>query len=253
MKAVIIEDETLAYHSLTSSLRKIVKHIFIYPQLTSVKAAEEFFNQNPVVDLIFSDIHLTDGTSFEILKQFPVKVPVIFITGFDKYYVQAFENNGIDYLLKPFDDEKLNNAIAKYNSLKTFFNISTEGFINANSNNNHSFREFIIIKRGTTDFQVLAAKNIACIYSDNKIAFAVDNQGKKYLCEEPSLSVIINQLDEKHFFRVSRSHIINVDFVDKFYSDQQSRTILQLTIPFEEIVISRVHSHMFKKWIGLKL
>lgn len=122
LNALIIEDERPAAESLMAALASVADAITITARLHSVRESIEYLSRKPAVDLIFSDIHLSDGLCFEIFKQDRISIPVIFVTGNDEFIIHAFECNGIYYLLKPVDITHLHKAIAKYRMLRDHFN-----------------------------------------------------------------------------------------------------------------------------------
>ena len=121
INAVIIEDEKPAQEKLLSTLKEVSPGLNVAAILTSVKESINYFKTFPSIDIIFCDVQLPDGLSFEIFSEAQLKIPVIFITGFDKFMLYAFENNGIDYLLKPVDKEELKKALYKYKMLENHF------------------------------------------------------------------------------------------------------------------------------------
>jgi DNA-binding LytR/AlgR family response regulator len=244
MKFVIIEDEMPAYENLATHIRAMQPGAWIYPQVASVHEAIKFFNQKLPYDLVFADIHLQDGRSLEVLNAYPVTAPIVFTTAHDNYMPDAFELNSIDYLLKPVDISKLRKTLEKYEELKTLFHTTNE------QKQSTTLRERIIVKRGN-DFQLLAVEDIVYLFTENKLAFAVDKEKKKYLCNESNLSELILHLNPATFFRANRKYIINVKYLEKFHSDERSRVVIKMTPqPDESILISQENAASFRKWIG---
>jgi DNA-binding LytR/AlgR family response regulator len=247
MKFVILEDEIPAYENLRSKLMAIMPGAWIYAQLFSVEQGVSFFRQELPADLVFADIHLRDGTSFDIFKTLPVKLPVVFVTAHDNFLQQAFEHNGIDYLLKPTDDDMLRRTLEKYHELKSFF-----------AENKNVLAPFIkraqlqrvIIRKGN-DFQLVAVEDVMYFFSNNKLVFAVEKDGRKYLCDESNLTAMMERLDNNIFFRATRKYIISIKFLHRFFSDDRSRVIIKMLInPDEDIVVSQENGSLFRKWVG---
>jgi len=247
MKFVILEDELPAYENLRLTLLRLLPQAWVYPQLFSVEETVSFFNKELPVDLIFADIHLRDGTSFDVFNLLHIKVPVVFVTAHNNFLEHAFKHNGIAYLLKPIDEFALKSTLDKYDELKSFF-----------SNNNtlvHSFAKTnglqrVIVRKGN-DFQLLPVDDIVYFFSDNKLVFAVEKDGKKYLCDDNNLTSIMDKLDDEIFFRANRKYIINIQYLCRFYSDERSRIIVKMQInPLDDIMVSQENGSTFKKWIG---
>jgi len=184
-----------------------------------------------------------------IFKEDNIKCPVIFITAYDKYMIEAFEYNCIDYLLKPIDLNKLTHTLHKYKNLQHYFvnNYSTIlEYLNANKKN----KSRIIVKKGT-EFLSIRLDDVAYFFTEHKLVFLVDKENKKYLCETNSLSDIEVVLDSKTFFRVNRKYIVNADFITKFKSIEKSKISVEISLPvMEELIVSQENASVFKKWIS---
>ncbi|MES2647537.1 MAG: LytTR family DNA-binding domain-containing protein [Bacteroidota bacterium] len=243
MKFVIIEDELPAYKHLSAHLKTIDATAFIYPQLPSVAEAVMFLNEQKSYDLVFADIHLQDGDSFELLHNYPVKAPIVFTTAFDNYMTNAFELNSIDYLLKPVDLFKLKKTLEKYEEFKSYFlSKKPTSLIGA--------RERIIVKRGN-DFQLLPVADIVYLFTENKLVFAVDKEKRKYLCNETNLTELVAHLDEATFYRANRKYVVHMKHLEKFHSDERSRIVIIMAIsPEEPIVVSQENAAGFRRWVG---
>lgn len=247
MKLLIIEDEILAFESLAQQLLSIDEVLEIPPPCTSIKQSVKWLENNQP-DLILMDIHLSDGLSFDIFKLCRVNCPVIFITAFDKYLLQAFEFNSIDYLLKPIHQEKLQATIKKYKSLQNHFinNLSTlmEYF-----NSQNRKKTFVIVKKGLS-FQTVRVADISYFFTEHKLVFLVDKTNQKYIVDNSNLSELESELDNKLFYRANRKYIINAHYI-KGFKQFDRRMGLELIIPpKEEIIISQENIVSFKKWIS---
>lgn len=236
-----------AFENLSAKLRSLQPNAWVYPPISSVKQAIQFFDQRLPYDLVFADIHLQDGVSFDVLRSYPACAPIVFTTAHDNYMQQAFELNSIDYLLKPVDIQMLKKTLEKYVGLKALFN----GREVPQNPVNSTARERIIVKRGN-DFQLLAAEDIVYLFTENKLVFAVDHDKKKFLCDEANLSELMHQLDTTQFFRANRKYIINIKHLEKFHSDERSRVVIKMSVPPDEaILVSQENAGVFRKWVGL--
>lgn len=251
LNAIIIEDEKPAMEVLEKNLSHVSSQVNIKAKLKSVKESIEYFSNEPEADLIFSDVQLSDGLSFDIFTQTDVQIPVIFITGYDEYMMMAFENNGIDYLLKPVDKNDLEKALLKYNNLQSHFlntkvNVPVENlvkFINGRK------KTRLLVKRGLENIAVLL-EDIALIYTQNKLVYVIDRFSKKYLSDK-TLSELEEELDDAIFFRVNRQYIININFVKSFKSYEKVKLLIDISIPEinHSIVISQETAPAFRKWM----
>ncbi len=216
LKVVIIEDEQPAIENLIYELKYIEFKFKVAGILKSVEESIIWFKEKDVeVDLIFMDIHLADGLSFNIFKSVNIYTPVIFITAYDKYLLSSLEHNGIDYLLKPICSDKLRQSITKFYNLKTHF--TTNYLQSFNGNNGESrtiLKDRIIVKKGI-EFQSIKAEDVACFYTEHKLIFLVDKDGKKYMAHANNLTDLMAQLNKKIFFRANRKYNNNINFIKK--------------------------------------
>jgi len=248
LNTVIIEDERPALENLVTTLTTIAGDIQVTARLTSVRESIEYLSQQPAVDLIFSDVQLNDGLSFEIFSQGDVRVPVIFITGYDEFMMNAFEYNGIDYLLKPVDKDDLRKALTKYRMLEKHFT------------NHHSLNSLlkyvgdhkkkrILVKKGMENIS-LRLDDVVLFYTENKIVYVVDRWGKKYLADK-NLGEMENELDENTFFRANRQYIVNINFIRGFKAYEKVKLIVDLTLPDlnHSVIISQEMAPQFREWM----
>lgn len=249
MKIFIIEDETPALEHLKTCVAEIDSTIEIAGTATSVSQSLNWLRNNTTPDLILMDIQLQDGLCFHILKEGRIKCPVIFITAYDKYMVDAFEYNCIDYLLKPVEPNKLANALQKYKDLQRHFinnYTSIVEYLQPGKKN----RSRIIVKKGT-EFLSLKLEDVVYFFTEHKLVFAVDKENRKFLCETNSLADIEEMMDEKVFFRANRKYIVNADYINKFRSIDKSKISIELLLPLnEELIVSQENASAFKKWMS---
>lgn len=249
MKIFIIEDETPAMENLKMNIAAIESNIEIAGTAASVEQSLHWLKTNPLPDLILMDIQLSDGLSFHILKEDSIKCPVIFVTAFDKYMIDAFEYNCIDYLLKPVDLNKLANAINKYKNLQHHF-INNYSSIVDYLQNSKKNKSRIIVKKGI-EFLSLKLADVVYFFTEHKLVFAVDKDNRKFLCETNSLADIEEMVDAKTFFRANRKYIVNANFITKFRSIDKSKISVELVLPVnEEIIVSQENAAAFKKWMS---
>src|SRR5215467_14947340 len=214
LNTIIIEDEKLASQGLVSALMSIDESVNVIAQLSSVKESIEYFSSAPNADLIFCDVQLEDGLSFEIFTKVEIPTPVIFITGYDQFVMNAFEYNGIDYLLKPVCEDELRKALIKYRRLESHFN--NQPSINNLVQYVARKRTRLIVKKGLENIS-LRLEDVALFYTENKIVYVVDKWGKKYIVDK-NLGELEEELDSASFFRANRQYIININFIKGFKS-----------------------------------
>ena len=248
LNAVIIEDERPALESLLNTLSSVTDDVQVTARLGSVKESIEFLSQPNAVDLIFSDVQLSDGLSFEIFNKGNIRIPVIFITGYDEFMLNAFEYNGIDYLLKPVDKESLSKALVKYKMLEKHF---TNHHSLANLMQyigNHKKRR-MIVKKGMENIS-LRLDDVVLFYTENKIVYVLDRWGKKYLADK-NLSEMEEELDEATFFRANRQYIININFIRGFKAYEKVKLIVDLTLPDLNhcVIVSQEMAPQFREWM----
>ncbi|MEO8414638.1 MAG: LytTR family DNA-binding domain-containing protein [Ginsengibacter sp.] len=251
LNAIIIEDEKPAMEALVRTLTEVSGDVKIKARLGSVKESIQYIRAKPEADIIFSDVQLSDGLSFDIFSQTGVQVPVIFITGYDNYMMMAFENNGIDYLLKPVEKADLEKALLKYNKLQEHFantrvNVPVENLMKFIS---HRKKTRLLVKKGLENI-ALRLEEIALIYTQNKLVYVMDRFSKKYISDK-TLSELEEELDNTNFFRVNRQYIVNINYVKSFKSFEKVKLLIDITIPEinHSIVISQETAPAFRKWM----
>ncbi|MEO7310623.1 MAG: LytTR family DNA-binding domain-containing protein [Chitinophagaceae bacterium] len=248
MKIILIEDEAIAMRNLVLRLQQLIPADEIVAQLRSVQEAIDFLSGKPVMaDIIFSDIQLPDGLSFEIFKACQINVPVIFTTAHDEYMMQAMDNNGIDYLLKPFENISLQKALNKYRRLQNHFHLPVPVLQQLSAI--HSGVRRILVKRGN-EFTAIPVETIPYCFTSNKVVYVVDIKQRKYMVEENNLANLVNQLDEQQFFRANRKYVINIRFVKKFRPAERGRIEVELDADTNEsIIISQENAEAFRRWV----
>ena len=254
IKAVIIEDEHLIAKELQYKINEIDKEIEVLTVLPSLKTAFKWFLENAEPDLIFADIQLSDGISFEIFKRYELKCPVIFTTAYDEYAIQAFKVNGIDYLLKPVDMDDLNNAIAKSKAIlerKSQYPNEVGKILEMITNNSKTstkYKEKFIVSHRKQWIPVPVGE-IACFYRDS-INYIYTFSGEKYILDFVTLEDIEELLDPNIFYRTNRQSIVNINSIASVKPHENQKLTLTLKAPLKlEIDISREKAPSFKKWL----
>jgi DNA-binding LytR/AlgR family response regulator len=248
MTVLIIEDEMPARAKLVQMLSALEKNCRIAAELGSVKESIEWLKNNPSPDIAFVDIQLSDDHSFEIFRKFPVKFPVVFTTAYDKYLLQSFEYNSIDYLLKPITEEKLARSLHKIKNLQQHF---LEGRLQEFLRNSSEHEGQRVVAKKGTDFIALDADEIAYFYTEHKIVFVKDVAGRKLIIDQ-TLAELEDRLDGKKFFRLNRKFLANIRSIEKFKSDNGKIEIHLLPPMNEDIFISKETAPAFRQWIGKK-
>ncbi|MGG8495137.1 LytR/AlgR family response regulator transcription factor [Tenacibaculum sp. TC6] len=250
MKVVIIEDEKPAARRLQRMLA--VFNLNITQMLHSVEEAINWFQQNEHPDLIFLDIQLSDGLSFEIFEEVPVKSAIIFTTAYDEYALKAFKLNSIDYLLKPIDEDELKVAVEKFKEQqpqKTDLQVNIDDIRKLLINPiDRKYKKRFTIKVGQ-HIKIIHTDEIECFYSENKATYIHTNGNRSYLIDN-SLEYWEEQLDPEQFFRVNRTFIVHINAIKDIVSYTNSRLQLKLhTYEESEIIVSRERVKDFKNWI----
>lgn len=253
MKAVIIEDEKPAARLLSNMLMELRPEWEIELIEGSIEAACAWFEQNPHPDLIFLDIQLSDGNSFMFIEQAHPQSVIIFTTAYDEYALNAFSVNSVDYLLKPFKLDRLNDAIVKYEKLiAAGNNTNVSSILDALkqvSVKEKRYRSRFLIS-GYKDMSTLEVADVSYFYLQNKITFAVTFAGKEFVINE-SLDKLMEQLDPDSFFRANRQTILNIRSIVKIEPWFGGKISITTNPPSQgKIIISRERVSLFKLWLN---
>jgi DNA-binding LytR/AlgR family response regulator len=251
LSVVMVEDEQPAIENMLYELNSTGIRYKVSGILKSVKESVSWFNQNDSeIDLIFMDIQLADGISFNIFKEVNINIPVIFTTGYDEYLQTSLEYNGIDYLLKPISQEKLKRSLNKFNNLRNHFTLNYGQLLNSSPDGQDpAIKERIIVKKGI-EFQSIRAEDVAYFYTEYKLVFLVDREGKKYMAHASNLADLMAQLNKRMFYRANRKYIININFMRKYRPFDKVKVEVELSVPCNEsIIISQENASGFKNWI----
>lgn len=249
MKVVIIEDEKPAARRLSRMLKEIGIETIV--MLHSVEEAVNWFYKNEHPDLLFLDIQLSDGLSFEIFEEIEVKSAIIFTTAYDEYALKAFKLNSVDYLLKPIDADELENAVKKYkktHSKIVNLGLNIEQIKNLIEPLQKTYKKRFTIKIGQ-HIKMISTETIECFYSENKATniYTIDN--RCYIIED-TLEQLEEKLQPENFYRVSRKFFVNINAIKDIisYSNSRLKIILQ-SYNESEIIVSRERVRDFKNWI----
>ena len=254
MKAVIIEDEEIIANVLKNKIAKLAEEVEIVAVLPSLKTARRWFTENAEPDLMFMDIQLSDGVSFELFNDFSLKCPIIFITAYDEYAIRAFKVNGVDYLLKPVKDAELLAAIDKCKKIKESNDKPPADIAEllkslTNPAASSKYKEKFIINI-RNQWMPVNTKDIAC-FSKDVLNYIYLFNGEKYMIDYVTLEEVEELLDPRQFYRANRQFIINIDAVQTVKPVENSKLIIRLKEPNHklEIDMSRLKSPEFKKWM----
>ncbi|PZO29781.1 MAG: DNA-binding response regulator [Flavobacteriaceae bacterium] len=251
MNIIIIEDEKPAARLLQRKVEKL--GLQVNTMLHSVEEAINWFNSNQHPDLIFLDIQLSDGLSFEIFEQIEIKSAVIFTTAYDEYALRAFKLNSIDYLLKPIDEDDLEIAVNKFKarnvaapSLSLDFEMIKKMLVNPMD---REYKKRFTIKMGQ-QLKMIAIEEVECFYSENKGTYLHTLDNRDYLLDN-TLEQLETELDPKLFYRVSRKFIIPMKAIKEIqlHSNSRLKAILP-TYKDDEVIVARERVNDFKEWLG---
>lgn len=250
MKILIIEDELPAAEKLQRYLKKYDPSIEILGTMTSVAASAEWFsNQDSKPDVLFMDIQLSDGISFEIFDLAEIACPIIFTTAHDDYALDAFKVNSIDYILKPITYTEVSKALKKLDALsKQLVHISTVPGLLA-SLQSRKKKDRFLVKRGNL-IHSIKTNDIQLFYAEGRTVFLVTMENQRYIIDY-NLSDLEDLLDKSEFYRVNRSFIININSIQKINRHSNSRLkLITAFVPDNDIIVSREKVTDFKNWLG---
>lgn len=250
MNIVIIEDELPAYNRLHKLIQETIPAANIEAHLDSVTAAKDWFTNNKMPDVAFMDIHLADGSAFDLLKLVKIDCPIIFTTAYDQYAMEAFKAASIDYLLKPVKKDSLKSAIQKMDDFKKIFKQTGEALVH--SMTTQDYKKRFVIRFGE-HIKTLSVEEIAYCYSENKATFARTFEGRTYPMDH-NLDGLENMLDPAEFFRINRQYIINLKAIEEMKTYSKARVIVTLKPPVkEQPVVSSERAADFKLWLAGEL
>jgi len=256
MKILIIEDEPYAQKELKRLLDIAEGKFEILDMIDTVEDSVKWLKTNPPPDIIFLDIQLADGISFDIFRKVEVKSPVIFTTAYDEYAIRAFQLNSIDYLLKPVKLTELMRAVNKYESLRNQFGHAADESVTISKTQLESLlgpgqkehKSRFVAKVGD-QIKYIPVEEVAYFYADDNVVFLISKHTNRYIIEY-SIEEIDSLVDPKHFFRLNRAVVANISAINKVYKYVNSRLKVELKpLSEKEILISRAKVSDFMKWM----
>jgi two-component system, LytTR family, response regulator len=250
MKVLIVEDEQMTAQRLEKLILEIEPSCTVLAQCESIEETVNWLKTHTEPDLIFLDIQLADGSSFEIFKQVDVHCPVIFTTAFDQYAIQAFKVNSIDYLLKPIKKAELANAFKKYKKANQVEVLAKnyKQLAELVGQQRVEYKKRFMIKIGQ-QMKVVNIEDVAYFYIDQKIVYLATKEARNYPIDF-SLDQMENLLDPQRFFRINRAFIISIDSIEKMISYSKSRVKIKLKPECQlDSVSSTDRSGLFKEWL----
>ncbi|MGC1205581.1 MAG: LytTR family DNA-binding domain-containing protein [Flavobacteriaceae bacterium] len=250
MNVIIIEDEKPSARRLQRMLQSL--NMSTEVMLHSVEESIEWFQNNEHPDLIFLDIQLSDGLSFEIFETIDIKSAVIFTTAYDEYALQAFKLNSIDYLLKPIDEDDLTIAVKKYQERALQKQAVTLDFDDIKkllvNPIDREYKKRFSVKVGQ-HLKLINIDDIECFYSENKGTYLFTKEGRNYLLDT-TLELLDNELEPQTFFRINRKYFVNINAIKDMVSYTNSRLQIKLnTYNKQEVIVARERVKDFKLWL----
>lgn len=250
-RIIIIEDELPAYKKLEAYITEHIPDAIIVAWGRSINESKEIIQKTKNVDLVFSDIELLDGNSFEIFEEVKVNCPIIFCTAFDKYLFKAFQSNGIAYILKPYDKENFKEAIDKY---KNLFSNKSQNAIEEDVLTElksllkgKAYKKRFSVKK-KDGIKLLATDDIVSFQANGDFSFAYDLHQKKHVINYP-LGQIAAKVNPDQFFRINRSEIINIDFIEKIEPYFKNRLSIRMQNFGEPLMTSSNKTSEFRSWL----
>jgi len=247
MKILIVEDEKPAATRLINMLQKVAPEAVVMGITDGIESTLNFLDQGELPELIFMDIHLADGSAFEIFRHHPLKgIGIIFATAYDQYAVEAFKVNALYYLLKPIKQEELENALARFKATRDKEPDYKE-LVNKLLSKQPVDKRFLI--RMGQSLRLVHQQDVAYFYTSDKITFMMTREGRKYPLDY-TLENLEEMIDASKFFRINRQYILHMDAIQQMHAHSKARVKIELLPPsHEEVIVSTEKSPHFKKWL----
>jgi len=252
MKILILEDEIPAYQKLINCVHTFFSEGIVCDWARSIKEGKKFLEEK-TYDFILSDIQLLDGTSFDLFNSISIDSPIIFCSAHDNYLFEAFNTNGIAYILKPYTQTDFNKAIEKYQVL---FNLGNYSKLNSSTidalksalkEENSNYKKRFVIKK-VKGIQLLNASDISVIKASGDFCIATDKVGKLHTISQ-NLSTIYNQLHPKKYFKINRSELVHIDYIENIESYFKNRLLITMKGCKEKVMTSSSSTAEFRKWL----
>lgn len=253
MKTLIIEDEKAAVRNLTALLNEVAPDIEIVDVLDSVSVAIDWFGTHAMPQLVFMDIHLADGSAFEIFDYVRIACPIIFTTAYDEYALKAFKVNSIDYLLKPIGEEEISTALDKLKHLHMSSQEENFHKLISSLKREESYRTHFLVPVKGDKFLPLSVDMVSYFYIQEGMVKVMTISGKEYILPQ-TLDELVDSLNPALFFRVNRQYLISRESVKDIDLWFNNRLAVNLKIPVEDkILISKAKVAEFKEWFSGKI
>ena len=254
MNVVIVEDEQLAAEALAAIIQRLRPQTAILAILGSVEEAVQWFTLHQTPDLVFCDIHLSDGNSFDIFRTVEIKSPVIFTTAYDSYAIEAFKVNSVDYLLKPIKAEDVAKALKKHEDLQKHQFVhglqNIQNLVQSSQPRQTGTRSRFLVKQGQA-IKALPVEEVAYFLAEEGVVFLYSFQGKRFTINY-TLEQLEEQLDPAKFFRINRHFMVNVEAVQEVRPYFKGRLYLVVKPELkQELIISSSRASSFKQWLDL--
>jgi DNA-binding LytR/AlgR family response regulator len=257
MKIVIVEDEKPAAEKLERMIRRIQPDARILAVLDSVSSSIRWFSENPSrAELVFMDIRLSDGLSFEVFRQVQINAPLIFTTAYNEYALEAFRVNSIDYLLKPVSAEDLERSLNKLSTLREnltqgHHRIEYEELSRVLGQLQKNYKNRFMVKVGD-HIRSVPVENVLCFFADGRVVYVLTEQGREYIVDY-KMEELEEVLDPEVFFRINRSFSVNIHAIRDVIIHSNSRLRVLLNRDFDrELIVSREKVNPFKMWFGMR-
>jgi DNA-binding LytR/AlgR family response regulator len=246
-KILILEDEPLVADGLCKHIRDLIPEAEILEILSSVKKALHWFEKSAMPDLIFADIQLSDGISFDVFKQFEPACPVIFTTAFDQYAIRAFEVNSVDFLLKPVEKNELKNALEKLRKRRESFELPDFRSAIEKLTSGKIYLERLLVNHQNSLIP-LGIDEIAG-FQKSELIFLIHRDGRRFITDFLSMEELESKLDPAVFFRANRQTLIRIDEIKQIKTTYKGLELLLKNTQLSTVEISRERSPIFKRWI----
>lgn len=255
IKVVLIEDEAPARKKLRRFLERTNEEIKVVSELETVDETVDFFRHSGEVDLILSDIELRDGNVFEAFEQLNIQTPIIFATAYDQFWMNAFETNGIEYLLKPYSFTRFQKAWNKFRTLQHQFSGGENDIIQKldayyKSKNEvvREYKEYLPVKAKSSIY-FLKVEEIAFIQADYGVLFAFDKNNKRHTLNQTSLKEMQELLNPNQFFKINRGELVNRLYVEQI--DRYTKNTVAIKIGNHSLKTSQSSTANFNSWMGI--
>lgn len=247
MKVIILEDENRAVNHLLRLIERVAPEMEVIKTFETVREAIAYLEQDTKVELIFSDVQLADGVSFDIFTKVRINCPIIFTTAYDTYAIEAFNANGIDYLLKPIEEERLSKAIGKAKQFSS--KAALESLIHLSSyRNSKTMKSRFMVKVGEK-IRTIMVEDILAFYSFDKTTYLHTSTHRNYIIDY-SLEELESMLDESRFFKINRKYIVSIEACAQIIAWSNSRLKIDIDgIDDNKIVVARERVRDFKIWL----